>query len=49
MKGENQMDVLTNMKSLQDAFNSMSYEVLLNDKPQQAMVTQAHLGVRSRG
>ncbi|MEV9639665.1 hypothetical protein ABZ756_03075 [Mammaliicoccus sciuri] len=42
------MNKFTGMQSLKDAFNSIAVEVLINDEPQQAYITQAHLGESSR-
>jgi hypothetical protein len=41
------MSYLTSHKSIDDAFKSISQEVLINDVPQQAYITNAHLGMYS--
>lgn len=42
------MNYLTSHKTLNDAFVTIAKEVLINGKPQQAYITNAHLGMASR-
>ena len=42
------MNYLMSTQSLKDTFNSLSTEVLINNVPQQAVITMAHLGMQSK-
>ncbi|GKV65593.1 MULTISPECIES: hypothetical protein [unclassified Sporosarcina] len=42
------MNKFTGVQSLQDAFKSIADTILINDVPQQAYITTAHLGEKSR-
>lgn len=42
------MNKFTGIQSLKDAFRTLSTEVLVNGEPQQAVITQAHLGMQSK-